>query len=228
MENSAKEEKRGLRLFGFPVTADFGALFLLAFIVLMQESGGPMGILIGFVAASVAALSILAHELGHAFAVRGFGYGTPEIRFTTFGGVTVWRGRTQPRHHILIALAGPAVSLGTGGLVFGLVYLFGMPGDGFAVASIAIRWFVWINLIWGAFNLLPMYPLDGGQIVRAAFATRMEPLDAVRRSAILSIIVGLLAVGAAIWKGYIFAAVLIGYMGFENWKTLSQLREQSE
>lgn len=124
----------------------------------------------GFVAAwlVVVAVSVIAHELGHALLARRFG---AEVDMTLYalGGFTRW-ATTSPLsawRRVGVAAAGSTVGFVLGGLVW-----FGLDNDlvpdeavllGFALES-----FWQVNLLWGVLNWLPIRPLDGGHIFQGA------------------------------------------------------------
>jgi Zn-dependent protease/tetratricopeptide (TPR) repeat protein len=123
-------------------------------------------------------LSVLIHELGHGLAVRRHGI-EPVIALHGMGGTTSWSSRaplSRPAH-VVISLAGPFA-----GFAIGLPLLFvfggavGMFGHYFAAAPSvawrlpplvdkAIEQMIWVNLGWGAVNLLPVLPFDGGHVL---------------------------------------------------------------
>ncbi len=142
--------------------------------------------------------SVALHELGHALAARRFGVRTRDILLTPLGGVASLENMPrQPRAEIVIALAGPAVSLVLALLAWG----------GLQVTE-AMRWRdgVWIafsltliNASLLIFNLLPCFPMDGGRVLRAALIRRFGRLEATRRAVKLGT---WLAIGLAIWGLY--------------------------
>ncbi|MDB5217770.1 MAG: peptidase, partial [Myxococcaceae bacterium] len=137
-----------------------------------------------FSLAVVAALlffsSVLAHELAHSLVAGGFGVEVHEIRLFLFGGVSnLDREPPSASAEFWIAIVGPLVSFALG-LAFSVVAMAMMP---VAVDPTASPWdtmarlgpigtlFFWlgpINILVGAFNLIPGFPLDGGRILRAA------------------------------------------------------------
>ena len=108
--------------------------------------------------------SVIAHELGHAAAFAAFGYGRSRIAITGSGGFTANNRLPRPWHDIFISLAGPFA-----GLMFGLVFL-ALLISGFRAHDEMLRfcfWRLWkANYWWMIFNLLPIYPLDGGRVLR--------------------------------------------------------------
>ncbi len=118
-------------------------------------------------------VSILIHELGHALVARYFGY-SPRILLYHFGGLAMFEpyfGFTKGKS-IAISFAGPLA----GFLFYGLVRVFeatAMPGllrslseaNAYLLFDVVFQ-LKYINLFWGLINLLPVLPLDGGQICR--------------------------------------------------------------
>jgi len=106
---------------------------------------------------------VLIHELGHVAAAKAFGWQVREVKLLPFGGVaTIDAGAAAPaREELIVAVCGPLQN----GLMIG-----------FALVVIAAGWgdpvwwtyFLRANLIIALFNLLPIYPLDGGRILFVA------------------------------------------------------------
>jgi len=110
-------------------------------------------------------LSVLVHELGHALAARFFGAHS-SILLYGFGGVAQYsHAPRRAWQRLLIALAGPAAGFALFGLVFASDLLFDWSKFGEVLRG--LFWFLFVmNLFWNLFNLLPIYPLDGGKICR--------------------------------------------------------------
>lgn len=112
--------------------------------------------------------AIYMHELGHALVGRRFGL-DPQIELVALGGQTRWKvGRPlTPAKRLLVSFAGPAV-----GLVVGfpaVVAAFTMPTPADLTVQYALSTFAFFNFGWAAFNLAPLLPLDGGNIMAALF-----------------------------------------------------------
>jgi Zn-dependent protease len=132
-------------------------------------------------------LCVILHEYGHALTARHFGIRTLGITLLPIGGVAQLESIPHsPIQELWIALAGPAVNFVLAALLLGFFLLLGgtasdlMPGG--ADASL-IGWLIGLNLLLGAFNLLPALPMDGGRVLRAALALRMSNLAATRIAA---------------------------------------------
>jgi Zn-dependent protease len=124
---------------------------------------------------------ILLHELGHAFIIQWFGFSVDKIELSFFGGFTkisetstILHFARKPKKEILMALAGPSVNL-----LLALIFagFHGMFKSWFFYALASV------NLILGLINLLPIFPLDGGRILRAIFCQRgMSYLEATEKT----------------------------------------------
>ncbi|MEX2403387.1 MAG: site-2 protease family protein [Balneolales bacterium] len=111
-------------------------------------------------------ISIFIHEMGHAITARKLKLPLERIHLFLFGGMAELKHRPlKPAHELYIALAGPAASLSFAGLCYiGLISLPNMSGPVYLV----LQYILYMNLLLGVFNLLPIFPLDGGRAVRAA------------------------------------------------------------
>jgi Zn-dependent protease len=153
-------------VFGFPIDVNLSFLFLLGIVAL------TMGGLTGVAVVLLAFASVVLHELGHALVARHLGVRVAGIELHFFGGAA--RIVDVPRRagdEIAIAAAGPAVSFALGGLALLLAGIGGAAGGFFHLLG-------WINLVIGAFNLIPALPMDGGRILRALLARRTSYLRA--------------------------------------------------
>jgi stage IV sporulation protein FB len=115
---------------------------------------------------AVVFVSVLVHELGHALVGRAFG-GRPEIRLEAFGGATFPQFAKQPgpARQFILSVAGPVAGLFLGGAAYLLVRAW--PPDPRSVSAFLMRQFMWVSVVWAAFNLLPILPLDGGNMMLA-------------------------------------------------------------
>jgi Zn-dependent protease len=83
---------------------------------------------------------------------------------------------------------------------------------------------LFVCVIWGVMNLLPIFPLDGGQIAREIFVT-LRPHDGIQQSLMLSIVVAILTAAAGyLFMQSIFIALLFGYLAFTSYATLQAYR----
>ncbi len=160
------------RLFGIPVVVTPSFWFLTLFLQ-FSELGHPerLAMWVGVVFSGV-----LLHELGHAVVVRAFGF-SPSIELYGMGGLTAWsmtKGTApSPWKRLAVSLAGPLAGIAFGLGTLGIALGSGMSFDGiwsrathaeYLVASV-----LWVNAGWGLLNLIPVYPLDGGQVMASLF-----------------------------------------------------------
>ena len=192
-------------------------------------------------------VSILIHELGHALAMRR--YGQPSRIILHFaGGLTVpepvswgsgWANVSlRPNQEIFISLAGPGAGFLLAALVVVAViisggsiitnWLFGviplpvaalMPIGG-RVISLLVTMLLWVNVFWGLINLLPVYPLDGGNVSRYLLL-QADPIDGVRKSLWISVIAGgLVAIAGLLILRSVYMALLFGLLAFQSYQSL--------
>jgi Zn-dependent protease len=190
----------GLRfsLFGFPVRVH---LSFLVIAVLIGLSGPEPDAARAAVWVAVVLVSVLVHELGHAFAARFVG-AEPSIDLYALGGLTAFApprplGRVQA---IGISLAGPFSGFALGLLVLSGASVFGVEhpspfvGPGAPVVDVVIGASIWVNLYWGFVNLLPILPLDGGNVLRSMLPGDPATRDRVAAGLSLGVAVAIVLV----------------------------------
>jgi Zn-dependent protease/CBS domain-containing protein len=163
---------------------------LLAYIIYSGVRGGSGAVDILWSVAFILAIfgCVVLHELGHALTARRFGIATRDITLLPIGGVASLESMPEkPREELLVALAGPAVNLVIVLLLLPLVFLMpelvnmeamtAVNGDNFLLM------FMTVNIVLAFFNLLPAFPMDGGRVLRALLAMRMDRAKATRIAA---------------------------------------------
>jgi Zn-dependent protease len=173
------------RVFGIRIGVDPSWFFVL-FLIIWSLSGyyedrfpdGSTAFVLAAVSALLFFLSVLLHELGHAFEARRSGIGISGIDLWMFGGVAkMERDSSSAGEEFRVAIAGPVVTL----LIAASCWIAGMAIAGAGAASEALRldavpndealavigYLGFVNFALLLFNLIPGFPLDGGRIARA-------------------------------------------------------------
>jgi Zn-dependent protease len=191
---SIAQTKRGSlhlgSLAGIRIDVHITFLMLLAWIGIshVAKGHGLTETLAGFVLILSIFTLVVLHELGHALMARHFGIATTAITLLPIGGIAqLTRMPERPREELLVALAGPAVNVALAGLFFfagALAHLDIGITQLALVGGPFLTKLAWINVTLAIFNLLPAFPMDGGRVLRAALAMRM---DRVRATAIAAV-----------------------------------------
>jgi Zn-dependent protease len=185
--------------------------------------------------------------LGHALAFRRYGqHSSIVLHFA--GGLTIpepvyWGGALAnvaltPNQQIFISLAGPGAGFVLAALIMAGIELIGgsvittwllgfiplpsvatMPFGG-RLLSVLAAMLLWVNVFWGFINLMPVYPLDGGNVARNILI-QYDPLHGVRKSLWLSVVAGgIVALAGLLFFGSIFMALLFGLLAFQSYQSL--------
>jgi len=175
------------RIAGIEVRIHLTFFLLLAWLGLMDyQDGGPAAAVHGLVLICLVFLCVLLHEFGHAMAARHYGIRTPDITLFPFGGVArIERMPDKPREEIVIALAGPMVNVVIAFVLWLVLLGFRLPTDDVMTRFTGAIPFqlLAINVLLVLFNMLPAFPMDGGRVLRALLAMRMEHARATQIAA---------------------------------------------
>src|SRR3954465_3896164 len=162
---------------------------LLAYWAVGGYEAGGMSSAIGAVAMLIALfVCVLLHEFGHITMARRFGVRTPDVLILPIGGVArLERIPDEPPQELLIALAGPAVTLAISAALYLVLRLSGGTADieNLSPATPFVAALFRTNVLLLLFNLIPAFPMDGGRVLRALLATRMGLAPATRAAATL-------------------------------------------
>jgi Zn-dependent protease len=224
------------RIFGIRIGVDF-SWFLVLFLIIWNLSDyykdaapGSNAFVLAVLSALLFFLSILLHELGHAWVAIRNGIPILGIDLWLFGGVAkLGRESTSPGVEFRIAVAGPLVTLAIAGLCFALGSAISSSSDVLhssqfesnvtGSSTAVLGYLTSINVILLAFNLIPAFPLDGGRIARAiAWKVTGDRNRATRFAAMLGRLGGyaMIGLGAYLWlvQDRAVSGIWLAFIGF--------------
>ena len=217
-----------IRLFRFSGIEVFlhWSWFLLAFYEINARKGDYSSI--GWNIAEYVALFLIVmiHEFGHALACRQVGGQADRIVLWPLGGVAYVNPPQRPGATLWSIAAGPLVNVAFIPILLGIGYMSRSFGWYTAVPDLHnfLRAVAWINLVLLLFNILPIYPLDGGQILRSLLWFVMGRA----RSLLVATILGLIGIAAfivlAFWTQSLWYGVLAAFMLLNCWSGLQHAR----
>jgi len=189
--------------------------------------------------------SILIHELGHAWAFRYYGSGAHIVLYQ-FGGLAIPNsfgnlyGRQRNRNslsQIAISAAGPGAQLLAAALLIVVVRSsgHGIPLDGFIGDWLDfpstprlesthlfnfVDYFLYASIYWAIMNLLPVFPLDGGQIARELFVLSGRSVDAIKHSLMLSFVTAVVVATYRIMHNDTYMGIMFGMLAYSSYQAL--------
>lgn len=170
------------RIFGIQLAVHASFVLLLVYYGYRGwQLGGPVGALWSVSLIVLFFVCVVLHELGHSLTARRFGVHVPRILLLPIGGMAEFdRIPRQPSAELLITIAGPAVNFLLVVLLAPLLWreLLGAVEIADYSATDLLTQLWWANLVMGTFNLLPVFPMDGGRIFRALLAIKLPYLRA--------------------------------------------------
>jgi len=185
-------------------------LFVLGFTLFTALGSSATTTLNTFLAIMAISVIVLLHELGHMFMAKRFGAKTDSITLHCFGGVAAINMRdwpkllNNPKRSLLVWFAGPAVNIA----LFFLLIPFGRY---FAAHHYPILWhhtlyLMMVNFSLAVFNLLPVFPMDGGGMLYSVLRMFLSKAKAIR----ITSVVGMIGSLAFMVLAFKFKAVMLG------------------
>jgi Zn-dependent protease len=233
-------------LFGIPVEIQPWFWLSIAFLSGAMNARDPEDFKMALIFVLAATFSILVHEFGHALTGRHLGGGRPRVTLWAFGGLASSEGARFTRwQRCWMIAAGPGAGFALFLLVAVLLSIPFGPADAASLVSrclfnsapdlspetrmffierpplfALLRSLLWINFWWGLVNLLPVTPLDGGQITEIF----VSPRKRVHQIAVVAAVT--MALVGALWMHSWYVALLFGYLAWKNLQSIKALHWQ--
>lgn len=181
-------------------------------------------ILLGGLVAIFLFICVLLHELGHSYITQQYGHTIKGITLFVFGGSSESEEiPKQPRKEISIAVAGPLVSLIIGSILYAMYIIIQTLDANLSVNILRsmVGTLAFYNLILAGFNLIPAFPIDGGRVLRAGLAIRMNYQKATKTAANIGkgIAVGMAIFGIFFNLWLVLIAIFIFFGATQEQKT---------
>jgi Zn-dependent protease/predicted transcriptional regulator len=217
------------RVAGIDVKVHATFLLLLAFYGFsFYGQGGLPAAIQGVVFISLVFCCVLLHEFGHALAARRYGINTPDITLLPIGGLArLDRMPEKPVEELVVAIAGPLVNVVIAALLAPFVPVVWMAKpevlEHFGFGLIPPLFFA--NCILVLFNLIPAFPMDGGRILRAFLAMRMDYAKATNIAATIGQTLAFVgALCGLIWNPMLMLVAIFVFFGAQSEAAHAQMR----
>jgi Zn-dependent protease len=210
-----------IRLFNFAGIDVFlhWSWFLVAVYEIQSRSGRYSSVLWNVLEYLGLFLIVLLHEFGHALACRSVGGNANRIVLWPLGGVAYVDPPPRPGATLWSIAAGPLVNVALVPVLWGI--LFSIRNAGLSATSPDVYQLVsmvaWINVVLLVFNILPVYPLDGGQILRSLLWFVFGRAWSLMIAAVIGLLGAVSFIGLALWKHDIWLGLIALYMIMNCW-----------
>jgi Zn-dependent protease len=163
--------------------------------------------------------TVTLHEFGHALACRQVGGSADRIVLWPLGGVAFVAPPQRPGATLWSIAAGPLVNVALLPVFLGLAWACSSSGwiEGSADLDRFCRALIWMNTGLLVFNLLPVYPLDGGQMLRSLLWYPFGRARSLQIATILGLAGGVGLAGWALWKPSIWIGVMAFFLLTQSW-----------
>jgi len=205
-------------IFGIPVRIEPWFWLTMVFIGGGLHARGSTGIILVGVFVLAGFISILVHELGHALTIRKYGLPTA-ITLVAFGGFATYPpGILDRKQSFLVSAAGPALQFLLGIAMILVLRFVPVPPE--SLLFVLIRDTMLVSIIWAIFNCLPIYPMDGGQLLAAVLGPKRQRYVFLT-GAVCAVLIGFL--GFRYFGGFILP-IFMALMAWKNWQDFQNSR----
>jgi Zn-dependent protease len=215
-QSGATGSVRVARLWGIEVRLHWTFLVLVVLVAWVNLGAGAKSVGVGLLWITAVFGSVLVHEIAHCVVARRRGAVVDDILLTPIGGISQLREIPKAAaDELAIAIVGPVTSFALAALAGGVGWVTGArmwPPELFSGS-----WFarlLWLNLLLGAFNMLPALPMDGGRVLRATLARHRDRRTATRLAArvarVLAVMMMVVGLAYDLWFLLIGLFVFLG------------------
>ncbi len=239
------------RIRGIQLEIHFSFLLLLGFYAYIgHQAMGANGAIALTLMIALVFVSVALHELGHSFTAQYYGIKVPRIVLLAIGGMAQMASiPREPKKELIITINGPLVNFVLALILFAALAIhYQSPGEVAQGTINILKSYVseervrtpynpfllnWTNLAWGLlawniamglFNLLPIFPMDGGRLLRALLAQRISYLLATRIAATLAKVIAATGIAWALLTGHWLLAILLGFIWVGGEEELKYVR----
>lgn len=204
------------RIAGIQIRVHATFFILVLLFALSESAPGGLGLLGGLAWLAAIFACVLIHEFAHSLVARSRGAVVHSIVLLPIGGVSrMEKLPTLWYDELAIAIVGPLASFGLAGLAAVASFVTGaslLPVNIYDGAFVPRL--VWLNLLLGAFNLLPAFPLDGGRVLRSLLERRWDLETATHKAATIGRALGAAMVVVGIfWNLWLIIIGAFVYLG---------------
>lgn len=199
-------------VFGIPVTVHPFFWLTLGLIGGGLRADDTTSVLLVLMFIAAGFVSILIHELGHALTIRRFGLPT-QIQLIAFGGYAAYpAGQLNRKQSFLVTAAGPALQFALGTIVIILLQIIPVPQG--SLLREFMRDIVIVSILWSVLNCIPIFPLDGGQMLSAILGPKREPTTYL----IGTILAATIGIIAFLYLGDLLLIAFMAFFTWQNWQ----------
>lgn len=215
--------------FGIPIYIHWSFLFLPLIVLFEGEDLDSSLWKIGLMLCLF--VCVLLHELGHALSARRYGVETQDIILSVIGGVARLKNiPKKPVQELIVAAAGPAVNLVIAIILSIFLLLTGkmiLPDGGIIGGDNFLFWVFAANILLAIFNLIPAFPMDGGRILRAILAMKIDRVKATKIAVYIGYLIAFVFAVFAIWSAAYTLLVISAFVVFSATTELRSIKNQA-
>lgn len=209
-------------------------MLIIGYAALFGYEFGMMAALRGSLLMLLLFVCVVLHELAHSKQAQKYGVKVRDVTLLPIGGVSnMERIPEDPKQEFKIAVAGPLTSFAIGIVLLVIFFAAGLDVFDLSATKVAVStkhllvYISWINIFLAIFNLLPAFPMDGGRVVRAYLAQKMNYARATRIAASLGKAFAILfGIFGLLFNPFLIFIAFFVYLGASSEEQMVMVGEQ--